>query len=61
MRISFAIFMVVGGFTVVLVSLLSVLHDLLVRIPRSSSAYVDARDVDHQTAAICSEVSEDIQ
>ena len=61
MRISFAIFMVVGGCTVVLVSLLSVLHDLLARIPRRTPAHFESRDIDQQTAPVCPEVSEDIQ
>jgi hypothetical protein len=61
MRVSIAILMILGACIVVSISLLSVLHDLLIRIPRRYSAYANDRHPDHQSSAVCSDVSEDIQ
>lgn len=62
MRILISIIMIVGACFVVLVGLLSVLHDLLViATRRHATSEFDHHAGGYERSSICSTVSEDIQ
>jgi len=62
MRIPIAIIMILGACFVVLVGLLSVLHDLLlITTRRHATSEFDQRTSGYERSSICSKVSEDIQ
>ena len=61
MRILVATLMILGACLVFAVGLLSVIHDLLVRITRHVPSEFDRRAIGHESSAICSKVSEDVQ
>jgi hypothetical protein len=62
MRILIAIIMILGACFVLVVGLLSVIHDLLVRTTsRRAPCEFDRRAMGYEPSSICSKVSEDVQ
>jgi hypothetical protein len=62
MRILIAIMMMLGACLVLVVGLLSVIHDLLVRTTsRHAPSEFDPRAIGHEASSICSKVSDDVQ
>ena len=61
MKILVAVFMILGGAFVLVVGLLSVLHDLLVRTTGYEPSELDLRDPGDEIYASYSGASEDLQ
>jgi hypothetical protein len=61
MRNLIAVTMILGTCFVLVVGLLSVLHDLLVRSPMYRPPELERRNVGRERSGVCGPVSEDIQ
>jgi hypothetical protein len=62
MRILISIIMILGACFVLVVGLLSVIHDLLVRTTsRHAPAEFDRRAIGYEASSTCSKVLEDVQ
>jgi hypothetical protein len=62
MRILISIVMILGACFVLVVALLSVIHDLLVRTTsRHAPAHFDRPAMGYEASSLCSKASEDIQ
>jgi hypothetical protein len=61
MRILISIVMILGACLVVLIGLLSVVHDLLLRTTNHVSAEFDRKDAGRERSGVCHETTDHLQ